>query len=170
MSCPCLDLLLCKRWLRVGALEEELVTVDVPLRISTGSDEIKRKRQLTERKKYKSAQDVFSRISSDPTDLPDEKFQSALDNLENWWSHLRDGDVTMDVVSGDEDKHLMATQPKETKDDTFEEKVENQHVDPQSDSDKTAEVKQAIKPFNLRRRVGRPRKNRAAAEAHQRQE
>ncbi|POM59612.1 SUMO protease [Phytophthora palmivora] len=86
------------RWLRVGALDEELTDITFPLRINSRCEDAKRKKQMTERDKFKSAQKVFSRITSELTDLPDDKFKEALDTLEDWWGKLRQGEVAMDCL------------------------------------------------------------------------
>ncbi|GMF44435.1 unnamed protein product [Phytophthora fragariaefolia] len=56
---------------------------------------------MNERDKYKSAHEVFNRITAELTDLPTEKFNSTLENLESWWSKLRQGDTAMALSKGD---------------------------------------------------------------------
>ncbi|KAG6948724.1 hypothetical protein JG688_00014980 [Phytophthora aleatoria] len=76
------------RWLHVGTLHEELSTIDIPLRINTGKDEVKRKKLMAERDKFKRALDVCSRVAAELTDLPDRKFKQALEELENGESEV----------------------------------------------------------------------------------
>ncbi|KAG7385526.1 hypothetical protein PHYPSEUDO_001291 [Phytophthora pseudosyringae] len=83
-----------KRWLRVGALVEDLTEVEIPLRINTEGDDVTRKKQMTERNKYRSVQSVFSRLTSELTDLSDDKFTAALAQSEVWWGSLRHGNVS----------------------------------------------------------------------------
>ncbi|KAG7384311.1 hypothetical protein PHYPSEUDO_002776 [Phytophthora pseudosyringae] len=97
------------RWLGVGAVEEELSDVDVLLQISTGCDEVLRKKRMTEHDKYKCAQSVLNRITAELTDLPDRKFQAALDDLDTWFGRLRQGDVTLERRA-DSDGEVPATQ------------------------------------------------------------
>ncbi|KAE9314365.1 hypothetical protein PR003_g19264 [Phytophthora rubi] len=82
-------------WLRAGHLDEDLLEVDIPIRISTGTDDRKSKKRMTERDKYKSVQNVFNRITSEMTELPEAKFQAALDGLDIWWGNLRQGDIEL---------------------------------------------------------------------------
>ncbi|KAG2911627.1 hypothetical protein PC116_g3534 [Phytophthora cactorum] len=76
------------RWLHVGTLHEELSTIDIPLRINTGKDEVKRKKLMAERDKLKRALDVCSRVTAELTDLPDRKFKQALEELVSWSNRL----------------------------------------------------------------------------------
>ncbi|KAF1772761.1 hypothetical protein JG687_00002224 [Phytophthora cactorum] len=76
------------RWLHVGTLHEELSTIDIPLRINTGKDEVKRKKLMAERDKLKRALDVCSRVTAELTDLPDRKFKQALEELVNGESEV----------------------------------------------------------------------------------
>lgn len=48
---------------------------------------------MTEKEKYKHAQNVFSRITTELTDLPDPKFEVAMQELESWWDNIRNGNV-----------------------------------------------------------------------------
>ncbi|KAJ8535089.1 hypothetical protein ON010_g13649 [Phytophthora cinnamomi] len=164
-------------WLRVGVLDEELPALEIPLRISTGSDEVKRKKQMTEQDKYKSVQEVFNRITVELTDLPEEKFNSALENLESWWSKLHQGDTAMASSEGDvampasgtvgdsAESELPPTQVAER-----EEKDDQVHTTPgETSPTSTKKAKKSIKAFTERIRHGRPRKDRAAAAAQIRQ-
>ncbi|GMF55915.1 unnamed protein product [Phytophthora fragariaefolia] len=76
-------------WLRTSALDEEIATIEVPIIASTCRDDVKMKKQMTERDKYTHAQEVFSRITTELTYFPDAKFQTAIRNVEEWWSNLR---------------------------------------------------------------------------------
>ncbi|GMF48917.1 unnamed protein product [Phytophthora fragariaefolia] len=53
---------------------------------------------MTEHDKYKTAQDVFGRILTELTDLPEKMFREALDKLEAWWGNLRQRDIAMPPV------------------------------------------------------------------------
>ncbi|KAG6941597.1 hypothetical protein JG687_00019559, partial [Phytophthora cactorum] len=50
---------------------------------------------ITDLKKFKSAQDVFNRITNEISDLPTRKFQAAITHLEKWCQYLRQGNETM---------------------------------------------------------------------------
>ncbi|KAF4147218.1 hypothetical protein GN958_ATG03628 [Phytophthora infestans] len=66
---------------------------------------------MTQRNKYKSVRNVFSRLTSELTDLPDAKFTAATDHLETWWGNLRQGDVSVSVTqSGVSENDLPPTQ------------------------------------------------------------
>ncbi|POM72916.1 SUMO protease [Phytophthora palmivora] len=145
-------------------------------------EDAKRKKQMTERDKFKSAQNGFSRITSELTDLPDDKFKEALDTLENWWGKLRQGEVAMDCLETkmtveeeeqmkeDHDSEMPPTQIAETATILMEER------DPEANESgsnfesarttkekkKTNYKKVTLQPFNPRTRVGRPQKDRAA--------
>ncbi|KAE9094944.1 hypothetical protein PF010_g16904, partial [Phytophthora fragariae] len=180
------------RWLRVGTLEEELPEVDVPLRITTQGDEVKRKKQMTEQDKYKSVQSVFGRITTELTDLPDGKFSDALGQLEQWWGNLRRGTVGIPSSQGATfDSEILSTQvaaPDKTEsEDADVTATEGKGADsspvpvdepsavsksagdqPESSPKKAAKTtaKSGVSPFNYRApKLGRPRKDRAAADA-----
>ncbi|KAE8969264.1 hypothetical protein PR001_g27552 [Phytophthora rubi] len=180
------------RWLRVGTLEEELPEVDVPLRITTQGDEVKRKKQMTEQDKYKSVQSVFGRITTELTDLPDGKFSDALEQLEQWWGNLRRGTVGIPSSQGATfDSEILSTQvaaPDKTEsEDADVTATEGKGADaspvpvdepsavsksagdqPESSPKKAAKTtaKSGVSPFNYRApKLGRPRKDIAAADA-----
>ncbi|KAG6949364.1 hypothetical protein JG688_00014661 [Phytophthora aleatoria] len=126
-----------------------------------------------EREKYRCAQDVCGRITAEISDLPVKTFRCALDYLERWCKKLRQGDLSTAIWSdennNDEEKNLPATQ----KADELEEKNQKQHGDSNPSEKRpepTASSGPAIKPFNPRRRVGRPRKDKAAANAKESRE
>ncbi|POM71359.1 LOW QUALITY PROTEIN: hypothetical protein PHPALM_12084 [Phytophthora palmivora] len=83
------------RWLRSGLADVEIPSVDMPLRILTKSDEISRKKQMTEKDKFNRAQDVLGRISSELVEFADDKFEDAMENLEAWWNCLRHGSTNV---------------------------------------------------------------------------
>ncbi|KAE9260331.1 hypothetical protein PR003_g34418, partial [Phytophthora rubi] len=87
------------RWLRAGSPDAVLPTVDMPLRVFTRRDEVARKKQMTEKDKFKRAQNVLGRISSELTELTDDTFERAIGNLEAWWDGLRQGKT--DVATED---------------------------------------------------------------------
>ncbi|KAF1788907.1 hypothetical protein GQ600_9553 [Phytophthora cactorum] len=108
---------------------------------------------------------------------PESMKSYSVDDDELYATLNRDGQSHLDVVSDslsggedkneekDEDKNLTATQKVEGWPDELEENDQKQHGDSKP-SDKWTELsatsKQAIKPFNPRRRVGRPHKDGAA--------
>ncbi|KAF1781329.1 hypothetical protein GQ600_9090 [Phytophthora cactorum] len=115
-------------WLRVGALEEELVAVDVPLLITSGTDDIKRKKQLTEQEKYKCAQDVCGRIAADISGLTDQNFITL-------WNIWNVGGAA-NYADGGEDKNEKRTKKEPDRDpeggrrpDELEENDQKQHGD-----------------------------------------
>ncbi|KAE9061638.1 hypothetical protein PF010_g29743, partial [Phytophthora fragariae] len=86
---------------------------------------------MTERDKYKHAQDVFSRISTELTDFPDAKFKTAMQNLETWWNNLRQGSLSLPVPpsQGESDAELAPTQLAAATLVDEEEKDEHVHAD-----------------------------------------
>ncbi|GMF44004.1 unnamed protein product [Phytophthora fragariaefolia] len=128
---------------------------------------------MTEQNKYKSAQEVFNRNTVELTDLPTEKFNSALENLESWWRKLRQGDTAMSLSEGDvaipasgtvdesAETELLPTQVVE-----MEENNDEVHTTPGEVSPTSAKkAKKGIKAFTKRVRYGQPRKARAVAAA-----
>ncbi|KAE8906467.1 hypothetical protein PF003_g9688 [Phytophthora fragariae] len=162
---------------------------------STGcaaGDEVKRKKQMTEQDKYKSVQSVFGRITTELTDLPDGKFSDALGQLEQWWGNLRRGTVGIPSSQGATfDSEILSTQvaaPDKTEsEDADVTATEGKGADsspvpvdepsavsksagdqPESSPKKAAKTtaKSGVSPFNYRApKLGRPRKDRAAADA-----
>ncbi|ETN23228.1 hypothetical protein PPTG_02860 [Phytophthora nicotianae INRA-310] len=108
----------------LGALDEEIAAVDVPLRISAPCADVKRMKRMSDRDKYRAAQSAFSRINTELTDLPDDKFRAALDHLEKWGARLRRGDVRMGTQEAPDEvkpssqvaKPVAADKPDEEKD------------------------------------------------------
>ncbi|KAG2885982.1 hypothetical protein PC110_g10839 [Phytophthora cactorum] len=92
MQFPCRHSMI---WLRYGNLDENLVGVDVPIRINKADTAVKRLKQMSSLEKFKSAQAVFNRIYDELSDLPTSKFQAAIINLEKWCQNVRQGDVEM---------------------------------------------------------------------------
>ncbi|KAE9297753.1 hypothetical protein PF001_g16258 [Phytophthora fragariae] len=180
-----------ERWLRAGTLDLYLLEVNIPIRISTGTDDLKSKKRVTERDKYKSVQNVFNRITSEMTELPEAKFQAALDGLEIWWGNLRQGDIELPGPDKDSkqitasDEGLTPTQvTAHVQTDGLEEKDDKVHMQIEKKkrgggqkkmraSDQSAmnaanmETTFDMGPFNPRaKRVGRPTKNRAAEQVN----
>ncbi|KAE8901741.1 hypothetical protein PF003_g14692 [Phytophthora fragariae] len=123
---------------------------------------------MTERDKYKHAQDVFSRISTELTDFPDAKFKTAMQNLETWWNNLRQGSLSLPVPpsQGESDAELAPTQLAAATLVDEEEKDEHVHADSIEKKGDEAECDLKLKPFNPRApKSGRPKKNRAAADS-----
>ncbi|KAL4162078.1 hypothetical protein PRNP1_002626 [Phytophthora ramorum] len=173
------------RWLRVGTLGEDLIDVDIPIRISTGHDDVKRKKQMTEHE----CAERFSRITSELTELPEARFQAALDGLEMWWGKLRQGGISATESAkvseqppvSDEDvmPTLVAptqtekTTPVEVREDPPRRKKkragsQKKRGTPIQSSEAAAKAASDLEigPFNPRaKRVGRPSKNRAAEQA-----
>ncbi|KAF1784247.1 hypothetical protein GQ600_24241 [Phytophthora cactorum] len=154
------------RWLRYGNLDENLVDVDVPIRISKADPAVKRLKQMSSLEKFKSAQALFNRISDELSDLPTSKFQAGIINLEKWCQNLRQGDVAMpgevtmpasESPSGESDIEPPTQESK--KDSTKDDKTE------ESKGPAVADVatKPEISPFNPRaKRIGRPKKDKKA--------
>ncbi|RLN06541.1 hypothetical protein BBJ28_00021182 [Nothophytophthora sp. Chile5] len=159
------------RWYRMAALDEVLPDITVPIRVISTSDEAKRKKQMTEKDKYKQAQNVFARITTELTDLTKDKFLAAIDNLEGWWSNLREGDLTVpsstaDDQQGEESRcHVPPAQiaVDAEADPDLDEKDEQIHDSGVAGS--AIPAARAVKPFNSRApKTGRPRKKRAQAD------
>ncbi|KAG3140360.1 hypothetical protein C6341_g20040 [Phytophthora cactorum] len=160
------------RWLRYGNLDENLVDVDVPIRISKADPAVKRLKPMSSLEKFKSAQALFNRISDELSDLPTSKFQAGIINLEKWCQNLRQGDVAMpgevtmpasESPSGESDIEPPTQESKKdsTKDDNTEES-KGPAVADVGEEDQTA-TKPEISPFNPRaKRVERPKKDKKA--------
>ncbi|GMF61974.1 unnamed protein product [Phytophthora fragariaefolia] len=58
-------------WLRTSALDDEIAAIEVLIIASKCRDDVKMKNQMTERDKYKHAQEVFSRITTELNYFPD---------------------------------------------------------------------------------------------------
>ncbi|OWZ01532.1 hypothetical protein PHMEG_00027057, partial [Phytophthora megakarya] len=82
---------------------------------------------LTEREKFRRAQQMFGRISSELATFPDDSFESAMSQFDDWWHNLRNGQssiVDATQVSSDTRALQSDTEPGskrgvENKDDTF---------------------------------------------------
>jgi len=138
---------------------------------------------MTEREKFKSAQNVFNRITAELTDLPDSKFQAALDTLESWWSGLRQGDVAMPANAGSARKTDTAVAESQATPDEEEPPIQITKSTVESDDDEKGNAvhvgtvenmppkpsrkpqQKKMKPFNPRKRNGRQRKDRATESA-----
>ncbi|KAG1702151.1 hypothetical protein DVH05_009942 [Phytophthora capsici] len=148
--------------------------------------EVLRKKRMTESDKYKTAQNAFSRISTELVDFPDDQFTDALNHLEAWWTRLRQGHVEMPTpaASGggsqpnsDADADVPTTQVAVETSADANEKDETVHNEGdeltgaargkcKDTANQTSCTKIKLKPFNPRTtRVGRPKKNKAAAAA-----
>ncbi|KAG2912727.1 hypothetical protein PC110_g18963 [Phytophthora cactorum] len=128
------------KWLRYGNLNEDLVDVDVPIRISKADT---------------------------ATYLPTRKFEAAIINLEKGCQNLRQGDVTTpnsDSPNGESDIEVPPTQESNagpTPDGKTDESNEPAIGD--ADGEEPAAAKPEISPFNPRaKRVGRPKKDKKA--------
>jgi hypothetical protein len=136
--------------------------------VSTCRDDVKLKEQMTERDKYKHAQDVFSRITTKLTDFPDAKFETAMINLERWWINLRKGSLSIPVqpAHGEADAECAPTQVAVATPVDDEEKDEHVHADSTEKKSDGADCNLKLKPFNPRApKSGRPKKNRAVADS-----
>ncbi|KAE9003567.1 hypothetical protein PR002_g17300 [Phytophthora rubi] len=125
----------------------------MPLRVFTRRDEVARKKQMTEKDKFKRAQNVLGRISSELTELTDDRFERAIGNLEAWWDGLRQGktDVATEDAA-DDGSQVEPTQVGSNAEEGEEEKDGIIH----GGSPQTEPLK--MKPFNARApKVGRPR-------------
>ncbi|KAE9161414.1 hypothetical protein PF002_g32380, partial [Phytophthora fragariae] len=141
------------RWLRAGSPDAVLPMVDMPLRVFTRRDEVARKKQMTEKDKFKRAQNVLGRISSELSELTDDTFERAIGNLEAWWDGLRQGktDVATEDAA-DDGSQVEPTQVGSNAEEGEEEKDGIIH----GGSPQTEPLK--MKPFNARApKVGRPR-------------
>ncbi|KAF1774963.1 hypothetical protein GQ600_15268 [Phytophthora cactorum] len=120
-----------------------------------------------QREKYKCAQDVCGRITAEISDLPDQNFHYALEYLETWPSKSLQGDVVRwrrlerrrepahDPEGGRNAGRTRRNRLKAA----WGQKTQRKWTELSATSE------QAIKPFSPRRRVGRPRKDRAADKA-----
>ncbi|KAF1773522.1 hypothetical protein GQ600_11587 [Phytophthora cactorum] len=132
--------------------------------------------RMTEQVKYTVAPSTFSRISTELSDLPDDKCKAAIDILENWRSYLQRGDVTMELPemseNADEEMHPTQVDVQAT---AFDEEGKDGNVHVSITRDDTAHTqpktqvstkkKVNVRPFNPRTRVGRSRKDRAVEAA-----
>ncbi|KAL4128410.1 hypothetical protein PRIC2_007398 [Phytophthora ramorum] len=119
---------------------------------------------MAEWDKYKRAQEVFSRITTELTDFPDVKFETAMGNLEEWWSNLRQGNLSLPVQPSQSgsDNELAPTQVAATSENGAVVKDEQVHGGICED----AAEQLKLKPFNPRApKSGRPKKNRTAADS-----
>jgi hypothetical protein len=55
---------------------------------------------LSEREKYRRAQQTFGRIGSELTRFSDDAFESAMTHFDEWWHNMRQGKITA-VTVGD---------------------------------------------------------------------
>ncbi|KAG6953471.1 hypothetical protein JG687_00012378 [Phytophthora cactorum] len=85
------------RWLRYGNLDENLVGVDVPIRINKADT---------------------------ASDLPTSKFQAAIINLEKWCQNVRQGDVEMPGESPSGESDIEPPTQESKKDSTKDGKTE----------------------------------------------
>ncbi|KAE9020894.1 hypothetical protein PR003_g12922 [Phytophthora rubi] len=108
---------------------------------------------MTEKDKIKRAQNVLGCISSELTELTDDRFEHAIGNLEAWWDGLRQGktDVATEDAA-DDGSQVELTQVGSNAEAGEEENDGIIHGgSPQTEPPK-------VKPFNARApKVGRPR-------------
>ncbi|KAF1779193.1 hypothetical protein GQ600_27593 [Phytophthora cactorum] len=133
---------------------------------SSISRAVKQLKQITDLEKFKSAQDVFNRISIEISDLRTRKFQAAITHLEKRCQYLRQGDATMPYRTPTVEPGIKVPPAQESKATSVAGKdTEKAGASEESDiGDEDAEeevvAKPEVSPFNLRaKRVGRLKKN-----------
>ncbi|ETM45965.1 hypothetical protein L914_09092 [Phytophthora nicotianae] len=71
----------------------ELATPFVAKIFKTETDDLER--PLSEKEKYRRAQQAFGRIGGELSQFPDDVFESAMSQFDTWWHDMRHGNASM---------------------------------------------------------------------------